>query len=220
MAVALLACGRLNAAGLLLIDAGHGGSDLGVKAPDFQEAAAVLEIAKRLQSQLKAAGIESALTRSDASAGPTLSERATLANASGARAYLSLHINFSPSAQAKGARIFFPRGLSSAPAAATAGLLAWDKAASSRAAEARALAQQLALSLSAPDSGKASVQNLNLAPFRGLRLPAVLVELDFASNPASLARLKSEEFRKTLSQRLVQGIKAWAATLPPSGVAP
>src|ERR1035437_588235 len=76
----------------LYIDPGQGGAETGVHAGALNEADIVWDIATQLQALLKVQGLESVLSR-DAVTGPLPSARAAAANASGARAFLSLHVN-------------------------------------------------------------------------------------------------------------------------------
>jgi N-acetylmuramoyl-L-alanine amidase len=203
----LILAGRLFAgAPLLFIDPGHGPSRPGVSVDGLQEAALSLEVAGMLQAELKARGLECQLSR-DASSDPSLQERAAAANASGARAYLALHFNHSPNPGVHGPRIFIPKAL---PAKAAGEPRRWENAAGQRAEEAKALALELAKPLSQGEASKATVQALNLAPFRGLALPAVLLELGYLSHEGTLQKLKAPEARRELARKLAQGILAWS----------
>jgi N-acetylmuramoyl-L-alanine amidase len=207
--LALFAAG-LRAAPLLFIDAGHSAAQPGVSVGPLQEAALSFEVAGLLQAELKARGLECVLSR-DAASNPTLQERAALANASGAKAFLSLHFNHSPNPGVHGPRIFIPKSL---PPKAASEPRRWESAAGQRADEAKALAAELAKALGQGD-GKVSVQALNLAPFRGLNLPALLVELGYLSHEASRQKLGSPEARQELARKLAQGVLAWSGAGKP-----
>src|SRR5438132_1191851 len=107
-ALLLSAAALAAATPVLIIDPGHGGGDLGVHDGALNEAEIVQDVSAQLQALLKARGIESALSRA-ASEGPLPSARVAAANASGARAFLSLHVNHSPSPSVRGPRIFIPK---------------------------------------------------------------------------------------------------------------
>ena len=146
---------------MVILDPGHGGDDPGVQADGLKEADLVLEIATLAQEELKGAGIEAALTRTDNSA-LLLSQRAAAANVSGARAFISLHLNHSASPYAHGPAVFIPK---SGPPVSKDEPLHWDSAASARADEARALGVELARALSVSESQKSGVQSLNMGIF-------------------------------------------------------
>jgi N-acetylmuramoyl-L-alanine amidase len=208
---------RLLATPLLVLDPGHGGGEPGVHAEGLSEAETVLSVALEVQQQLKAQGVDVALTRVDNSA-LALSQRAALANVSGARAFVSLHLNHSASPYAKGARIFIAKpGFS---ALSKDDPLRWNSAAASRAEEAKALALALAKTLTISQSQKVSVQSLNMGIFKGLSLPGVAVELGFLSHAETLKNFKEPDYRKMVASRLVAGIRAWSdsvgATAPQS----
>jgi N-acetylmuramoyl-L-alanine amidase len=190
---------------LLFIDPGHGGADRGVQADGLSEADLVLEIAQELQGLLKARGIDSVLSR-DASSSPALSARVAAANASGARAFLSLHINHSPSPGVHGPRVFIAKPL---PPGDRGEPSRWERAAGEHAEASRALAAELARALSTSEAAKVSVQNLNLAVLRGLELPGAMVELGFLSHAESRERFKDPQYRKELAGRLADGVTAW-----------
>ena len=216
MVIFFVACtsARLSAGPLLILDPGHGGSESGVHAEGLTEADLTLSIALEVQQQLKAQGVECALTRGDNSS-LGLSQRAGIANVSGARAFVSLHLNHSPSPYTKGVRIFLPKpGLNTLKDEP----LRWNSAASGRVEEARPLAFALAKALTTSQTQKVSVQNLNMGIFKGLSLPAVVVELGFLSHSETAKNFKDSDYRKTVAARLVTGIRVWSdsigATLP------
>jgi N-acetylmuramoyl-L-alanine amidase len=193
-----------------VIDPGHGGADRGVQAEGLNEADAVLEIARSLKDSLKAEGVEAMLTRSDDSS-MSLQQRVALANTSGASAFVSLHLNYSPSPSAKGLRLFIPKPGTAAPKDQA---LVWDNAAESQAAQARVLASSMARALEAGLGQKASMQSLNMGIFKGLSLAGVVVELGFLSHAETLQGLKDPAQRKAMASSLAEGIKAWAESQP------
>lgn len=77
----------------IVIDAGHGGTDQGsMECPGLTEAAANLDIAKRLQILLEADGAYVFLTRSDDSS-LTNADRYNYANTTGGDVLVSIHLN-------------------------------------------------------------------------------------------------------------------------------
>lgn len=192
----------LRAKPLILIDPGHGGSDAGVQAPGFKESDYTLDLARRLQAALSARGVDSQLTRDhDMDLSP--SARVALADAMQPTAMISLHANAAFQEAARGPRIFTPApGPVDEPAAPL-----WPQASRLKAGASKALGLSLARALG--QTGPRAVQNLRLAVFRGLNVPACLVETEFASNPEGLAELKDPAKRDALAVRLAAGLGAW-----------
>ena len=211
-AFTFLAGSLICAAPELYIDPGHGGNDPGVRSDAGSEAEITLDIASQLQAILKTKGIESALSRSG-SLGPLPSARAAAANASGAGAFLSLHVNSSPSAAVHGPRVFIPKA---APPASKDEPRPWGRSAGQKSEEAKKLALELVKTLSQAESGKLTVQNLNLVSFKGLAIPGVAVELGYLSHAESKTRFADAEYRKALAGRLADGVFAWARPNSPS----
>jgi N-acetylmuramoyl-L-alanine amidase len=193
----------LAARPLILLDAGHGGADKGVQAPGFSESEFSLDLAKRLAPLLEAKGLDVQLTRED---DQDLSPSARVALADDLRpaALVSLHANAAFQATARGARIFVPaEGPVDEPAAPL-----WEQAARLQAPASKALGLSLARALGL--GGPKPVQSLKLALFRGLAVPACVVECEFTSHPQGLADLKDPAWRAALAQKLASGIGAWA----------
>ncbi len=91
---------------VIVIDAGHGGSDPGCIGPGgTQEKAIVLSVARKLRTKLQNAGFAAYLTR-DGDKYLKLAERASIAEKRKADLFLSLHANANPSRQMKGFSVY------------------------------------------------------------------------------------------------------------------
>jgi N-acetylmuramoyl-L-alanine amidase len=77
---------------LVVVDAGHGGTDGGTQGHGVLEKKCSLEIAKRVESHLRSRGIRTMMTRSDDSY-VELTERSAIANSNNASLFLSIHLN-------------------------------------------------------------------------------------------------------------------------------
>lgn len=190
----------LRSAPLVLLDPGHGGADAGVSVQDFRESDFTLALAKRMEPLLEARGCAVKLTR-DTDQTLSLTARVELANSLQPMALVSLHVNAAFQADAKGPRLFVPAASSKVDEADAP---FWEQAAGMHAAASRTLGLCLAKSLGV--TGPRSVQTLKLGLFRGLSVPACLVELDFATSPQSLADLKDPAAVDALAARLAGGI--------------
>lgn len=187
--------------GAVLIDPGHGGEDPGVVAEGFREADFTLALAKDLAVRLRQAGLEARLTR-EADRGLSLSARVQMANQMRPKVLVSLHANASFQRGAQGARVFVPaEGPVDDPVAPL-----WEHAARLQARASRELGLAVAAALG--QRGPRAVQVLKMGLFRGLAVPACVVELGFASDPASLAELKDPAWRAGVAERLAASLAA------------
>ncbi len=211
---------------VIVIDAGHGGSENGAKGPNGAlEKNVTLAAARRLKAALEGRlGVRVILTR-DGDTTMGLDERAALANNNQADMFVSLHANASLRQETTGAEVFYlsldeygdaaervARG-DSDPLPVFGGgtrdieLILWEMAQARYIRESAALAQAIEASLRerVPMSPRAIQQ----APFRvlvGANMPAVLVEMGFITNAAQEKQLQSDQFQNLLVQGLVESI--------------
>lgn len=227
----------------VVLDPGHGGAEDGAIGPaGLKEKDLVLDMARRLASLLRAEGFEVVLTR-EGDSGPSLDERAEVANIQRADVFLSLHANASRSSKARGAETYFLARDATDDAARTVAaiendasgsglpgvggddgalpLILWDMAQTiflEQSAElAEIVQQQLNSALGITDRG------VRQAPFRvlvGATMPAVLVELGFLTNPEEERRLGSDEYRRKLAQALAAALVRYRAQYGSRGAAP
>ncbi|MDA8017928.1 MAG: N-acetylmuramoyl-L-alanine amidase [Thermoanaerobaculia bacterium] len=90
----------------IVLDPGHGGEDSGTHADEMSEKELTLDIALRLEEQLKADGFEVELTRRDDSF-VSLRERAAFANEQKADLFISIHINWIVDRAVRGLETYF-----------------------------------------------------------------------------------------------------------------
>ncbi len=210
----------------IVVDAGHGGSDLGAKGPQGTlEKNVTLAIARRLKAALESRlGARVILTR-DGDAAIGLDERAALANNNKADLFVSLHANASVRPATSGAEVFYlsleeygdeAQRTAHAPSetlpvfgggSRDIEVIAWELAQARYIDQSAILAQAVesALRERVPMSPRAIQQ----APFRvlvGANMPAVLVEVGFISNPEQEQQLANETFQVALVQALTDAI--------------
>ncbi|MFD3258926.1 N-acetylmuramoyl-L-alanine amidase [Paenibacillus lentus] len=173
-----------NGKPLVVIDAGHGGTDPGAisvtkkKEKDFN-----LSIAKKVENLLKKeTELDYVLTRST-DVFVTLKDRAKLANNMNADLFVSLHAN-SGSATASGVETYYTRD-ESIPFAKT-------------------MHKYLVESSGLPDR-KVRAKSLHVT--RETTMPAVLLEFGYLSNKGDEALLFTENFQNSVAQGVVDGIK-------------
>jgi len=214
----------------VVIDAGHGGDDRGAEGPaGLVEKELVLDLAQRLAKKLRARGIAVSHTRAG-DAFVSLDERTRIANAAGADLFLSIHANASRSASVRGIETFFASPEASDEAAeelaraenaafgAGAAKLAegdpvlailGDLLATQHLADSQAFARLAQGELS---RGAARSRGVKQAPFvvlMGVRMPAVLVEVGFITNPSDEKALRKGAERERIASGLARAIAAF-----------
>ncbi len=210
----------------IVLDPGHGGVETGAIGPGGSaEAQLNLQVARALRGQLeRRLPVKVVMTRSDDVDIP-LETRAAIANEHRADLFISLHFNSSFGSRAHGAETYFlSREASDQIAAEVAAaenrltspaaapeldlqMILWDLAQSYHLAESQRFAnlvqEELNLTLGLRDRG------VKQAPFHvlmGAKMPAVLVELGFLSNPEEEAKLESPIYRAELVDALVRAV--------------
>jgi len=221
-----------NAGGLrpIVIDAGHGGDDVGARgAQGTLEKNVTLSVARKLKASIEARlGVRVLLTRDgDQTVGPD--QRAALANNNKADLFISLHASASVRPAVAGAQVFYlslagygseaqaSRGNPEALPVVGGGnraieIIPWEMA------QGRYLQQSAAFASSVEGALREhvpmSTRALQQGPFRvlvGANMPAVLVELGFLSNAQQEPQLAGESFQNTLVQALTDGIVRYRA---------
>ncbi len=215
----------------IVVDAGHGGWDLGtVGRRGLLEKDLVLEIAQRLGKLLESRlGADVIYTRQDDNYIP-LDDRAQIANQSQADLFVSVHANYSDLPSARGVETYYTNFFSapgSGPkdVAIHAGVdSAKNNGPTLTAADLHDRIEQsrrLAASVQRSLYGTLSVQNPGLRD-RGIReagfvvltesaMPGILAEVSFVSSPTDEQKLRSEGYREQIAEALY---KASPATQP------
>lgn len=165
------------------IDAGHGGTDPGAVGPNgLAEAPTVLVICYELAKLLQDAGHQTILTRK-AESYVGLGERCEMANDWAAAYFISVHCN------------------SNGPDAV--GIETLYKTDSGKAL---ATPIQRELVKATGDRDRGLKQRTNLYVLNGTRMPSVLVEVGFISNPATERELMQPDYLSVLAGAIAQGL--------------
>lgn len=206
----LAAVERIPAKNIVIIDPAHGGDDRGVKLTDNQnEKDITLKIAQALQNKLQADGKTSVqLTRTDDRDVPVAERIKIVRAAAGARMLISLHINAGFGKKATGYEVYFP-GFTTAPAGnnGAAGIIK-DMQGNKYLNESVALAQDIMHNLQNLFPRKE--RGLRDAPvpiLEGLTLPAVVVEIGFATNPEDKKIITDEKEQQAVAQALDKSVR-------------
>ncbi len=210
---------------VIVIDAGHGGSDPGTMNPRFNlsEKTITLQVARRTRQRLQASGYQVRLTRDrDRLLGQQGAEdfrrRANVANTADADLFISIHFNADGDPRTRGAEtfVFTPAGQRSTES--------WSSGAVDRekvsvpvnkydgwsAVLAHAVQGSVARRLQTPDRGQ---KTKHAAVLRWLDCPGVLVESAFISNPDDARKVITAEYQEKIAAAIAAGVDAYAAQI-------
>lgn len=207
----------------VVIDPGHGGKYPGAVSPGgLQEKNVVLDIALRLRDILVKEGIEVVMTRSSDTHLSTnydtdLSKRIDITTAAAPDLFLSIHADASTNRQMNGFGLFVSRD-EDRPARVLQLMQCFEGSYASRKAAAekrydsnRRLSYSLAREIRKAFNAKLATQDRGIKE-HGARVlkwapcPAVLVEVEFITNPGGAARLASSSFRQKVAEALAEAI--------------
>jgi N-acetylmuramoyl-L-alanine amidase len=221
----------------IVLDAGHGGWDLGtVGREGLLEKDLVLDVTQRLGKLLQARlGAEVMFTRTDDTYLP-LEQRADVANQAQADLFVSVHANYSSSATARGVETYYTNLFSApgsheverhedgtfaklTPVSLTAGGLHEKIEESRRLATSVQRALYATLSATSPDIRNRGIKDSAFAVLTGTTMPAILTEISFVSSPADERNLQSATYRQQIAEALYQGIARYQQSAPRARVA-
>ncbi len=220
--------------GRVVLDAGHGGNDVGTHGPSgFLEKDLTLDVARRLGALLEERlGSEVVYTRSDDNY-VGLEERTKIANERQADLFLSIHANSSPYRSAAGAETYilnFTTSKNALELAARENASARSSihelhdllekiALKDKIAESNELASKLQTSLSTlstHSTDAARNRGVKRAPFVvliGAAMPSVLAEIGFLTNASEETLLRQPDYRQKIAEALYKGIEGYVQTL-------
>lgn len=228
---------------VVAIDAGHGGQDPGAHGPNgTREKDITLAIARELARQVNATpGLKAFLTR-DSDMYIPLNHRARRASANRADIFLSIHADAAENRGARGSSVYVlsTRGASSQRArwladkenaadiiggqrvrvadnTLTSVLLDLTQSGNMKASE-DAAEHVLGGLKRVGNNHKPDVERANFAVLRTSdKMPAMLVETAFISNPDEEKRLGDPVFQRTLASAILDGIDRYFSRQPPPG---
>ena len=226
--------------GRVVIDPGHGGHDHGTESSKgLLEKDLVLDISQRVGKLIaEKLGAEVVYTRTDDTFIP-LDSRALVAVDHKADLFLSIHANSSPVPRIAGVETFYRNMTTSKDALEVAArenassqksiadlenilvnVMRGDKVEESR--EFAGRIQESLYSFSKrnfPNTKDRGVKSAPLLVLVGAKVPSVLVEVGFLSNPREEAMLHRPEYRQRLAEALFRGISRYAESLSHNQVA-
>lgn len=179
---------------VIIVDAGHGGKDAGAssKKDKYEEKTLTLETAQLISNYLEELGYKAILTRSHDVFVP-LETRAEIANSTEADLFVSIHYNYSPSHEAEGIEVYYYKEEKHPQ--------------SSRITQSKELGQEV-LKKIVKNTGAESrgVKQANFAVVRQTKMPAILIEAGFLSNPNEREKIKDKKYQQALAKGIASGV--------------
>jgi len=175
----------------VVIDAGHGGSDLGAVSPHgLPEKDANLRLAKAVARKLESRGFRVVMTRTDDVA-VALYDRPKVAKAANADAFVSIHHN-APGYGTDPSRCRYQA------------VYAWNGIG-------EALAKRIAARMSAavPELPSKGVLHANFAVTRNTEIPSCLIEADFVTHPDGELLTWGAVRRDAVAESIALGLLDW-----------
>lgn len=177
---------------IVVVDAGHGGSDPGASSKDgLREKNVNLDISLKLNNLLENAGYETYMTRVDDSY-PELMDRVSLANETGAEIFVSIHNNAHDNPAVDGTEVlYYPNGYN--------GDLRDNQT----------LANFIHDSIieEAGPTDRGIIKRPNLVVLKYTNMPAVIVEVGFLTNSSDVKKLKDEDYKWQIAKAIFDGIE-------------
>jgi N-acetylmuramoyl-L-alanine amidase len=197
----------------ICLDPGHGGKDGGEKDNNNLEKTYTLLLARELAGLLRTSGFRVVLTR-ESDETVELAGRAEMARRNGADLFASLHYN-SAATPVRGVEVYCltPAGANSSQDGGGKGdhpaeqgntqdgrnvLLAWQ------------VQKAITRSLPLEDRG---LKRARYEVLREARMPAILIEGGFMTDPTDARRIYDSKFRKRMAEAIVEGINAYKEAL-------
>lgn len=176
----------------ICIDPGHGGKDPGAVGPKGKkEKDVALAVSLKLK-KLLGPKHKVLLTRSE-DIFIELYQRAILSNAFGADLFLSIHCNAASSPMAQGFEVWTSKGQTKADGYASVIATEWSKAFTS-------------INIRGDWSDGDVDKEASFCVLRRTAMPAVLVELDFISNPKMEVLLSNDAYQDLMANALSHGV--------------
>lgn len=202
---------RRVSSSLVVLDPGHGGKDDGATGRrNVKEKLVVLDVAKRVERELKKHGIRVKKTRSQ-DVYPSLSERSAFAARAGASLFVSIHMNSTtnPSVGGSETYVMTPTGEDSTNSYGQAGTKTACRGNRNDAANMLlGYRLQRALLKTAKRSDR-GVKRARFKVLKDLSCPGALVEGAFVSNATEEGKMIDANFREAMAQGIATGIREY-----------
>lgn len=179
---------------VIVVDPGHGGEDPGkVGTNDVLEKDLNLKISKKVQKLLEEAGIKVVMTREDDKVPDAkkedLQQRIDLINDTKPRLAIGIHQNSYPDESIRGAQVFYHT--------------------ITEEAEDVAAAIQEELRTVDTTNTRQIKENDTYYMLKNSKVPMIIVECGFLTNPEEAEKLSQEEYQEKIAQAICEGITKW-----------
>ena len=199
----------------VVLDPGHGGNDQGAGNEWGTEKGFALDVALTARDQLQHAGFTVAMTRSDDSA-RSLEDRVNFANRYSNAVFISIHFNTSNGGAGIESYALAPAGVSSNAPTENHSSVTDTRACAGNAQDEQNMALAAAVHgavlarVSVFDRG---VHHARFHVLRNIKIPAVLLEGGFLSNPGEGRRIATPEYRRQLGLAIAQAVQNYDAAV-------
>ena len=228
----------------IVIDAGHGGHDPGaVGLRGLYEKDVVLDIALKLRKILSSDPLNEVFLTRETDVFIPLEERTVIANKKNADFFVSIHANASPGRQARGIETYLLNWTDNEEANKVAArenaislkkmkamnrkmqmddldMIKSDLLRQNKRDESIKLAHYIQRSMvSTMNSSHENTLNLGVKQalfyvLFGARMPSVLVEVSFISNPEEEKLLSKDSYRKQIAEAIAEGLNKYITSIP------
>jgi N-acetylmuramoyl-L-alanine amidase len=203
----------------ICLDPGHGGKDTGNRVGSYNEKTYTLALAQELRGQLKSAGFNVFLTRTQDTY-VDLPSRPALANRRGADLFVSLHFNATETGRDE---VCGPETYCITPVGAASSNSQGEGSNYGRTianhAELKSLflayeaQKSLVRTLGTPDR---SVRRARFAVLRDAAMPAILIEGGYMTHPREGPRIFGAGYRRLMARAIVQAVLAYQSIIQPT----
>jgi len=194
---------------VVIIDPAHGGDDSGVKVSDKEyEKDITLAIALSLKKELEKIGnIRVQLTRSSDKLVPFSDRRKIAASARG-ELFVSIHVNAGFGKTSSGYEVYFPGVRDAQAEQSNSKEILKDMARNKSLNDSIRLAQLIQKNMDGVFPRKSrGIRDASVPVHEGLSIPAVLVEIGFATNPEDRKKMTDGSTQNSVARALYQSIK-------------
>ena len=199
----------------VVLDPGHGGTDIGAANRWGTEKAFALDVAVIAREQLQRAGFTVEMTRSN-DVGLSLEERVEFANRFSNAVFVSIHFNAGSGGQGVESYALAPEGVPSTQSGGHHASATDSQPHNGNAQDGQNVALTAAVHasvlsrLSAYDRG---VRHARFKVLRHIKIPAVLLEGGFLNDPAEGQRIATAQYRQQLGTAIAQGVQNYNAAV-------
>jgi len=191
------------------IDPAHGGGDLGVNVSDKEhEKNITLAIASLMKKELdKSGNVQAQLTRTS-DRDVSLSERKQIAKKMQSEVFVGIHVNAGFSKHSTGFEIYFPGFKGSSSEHSDSKEILKDMARNKYLNDSVKLAQLIQKNMDKVFPRKSrGLRDSAIPSLEGLSIPAVVVEIGFATNPEDRKKILDEKTQEAIAHALCKSIR-------------